>query len=176
MTFPQDYGKKEVAGQEAEFMVALHEIKEKKLPVVDNDFAKDVGKCETVKEFERSWKLRSKLPRKSNRDRRWLSRLVRNCWPIHPFDVPVSLVNMEQQRLVQQGVDRLKRQGIDANKLADDQKKEFVEKLSPVAQKNVQMALIVEKIAETEKITCEEKDLEAYYEKSLRVPISRWML
>ncbi|HJT24816.1 MAG TPA: hypothetical protein VJ873_09580, partial [bacterium] len=69
------------------------------------------------------------------------------------------------QRLVQQGVDRLKRQGIDANKLSDDQKKEFVEKLRPVAQKNVQMALIIEKIAAAENIHCEDKDLEAYYVK-----------
>jgi trigger factor len=83
----------------------------------------------------------------------------------HPFDVPVSLVNLEQQRLVQQGVDRLKNQGIDANKLTDDQKKEFVEKLKPVAEKNVQMALIVEKISTAEKIICEDKDFEAYCDK-----------
>jgi trigger factor len=165
MTFPQDYGKKEVAGQEAEFMVALHEIKEKKLPVVDNDFAKDAGKCDTVKEFREKLEAQIKAAKEVEQRSKMVEQISDKLLALHPFDVPVSLVNMEQQRLVQQGVDRLKRQGIDVNKLADDQKKEFVEKLRPVAQKNVQMALIVEKIAETEKITCEEKDLEAYYAK-----------
>jgi trigger factor len=82
-----------------------------------------------------------------------------------PFDVPASLVNMEQQRLVKQGVDRLRSQGIDAAKLNDEQKKEFVEGLRPVAEKNVRMALIVEKITAAENIRCDEKDVEAYYVK-----------
>ena len=41
--FPADYGKKDVAGQEAEFTVALHEIKAKKLPAMDDEFAKSAG-------------------------------------------------------------------------------------------------------------------------------------
>lgn len=64
ITFPQDYGKKDVAGQEAEFTVIVQEIKEKKLPMVDNDFAKDVGKSETVKELRE--KLESQI--KSNKE------------------------------------------------------------------------------------------------------------
>lgn len=165
ITFPQDYGKKEVAGQEAEFTVTVHEIKEKKLPMVDNDFAKDVGKCETVKELREKLETQIKAGKEVEQRSKMIEQIGEKLLALHPFDVPVSLVNIEQQRLVQQGVDRLKRQGIDANKLSDEQKKEFVEKLRPVAQKNVQMALIVEKIAEAEKIQCEEKDLEAYYAK-----------
>jgi trigger factor len=72
---------------------------------------------------------------------------------------------MEQQRLVQQGVERLKSQGIDAGKLPDEQKKKLVEDLKPIAQKNVHMALIVEKITEAEKIESQEADLDAYYAK-----------
>ncbi len=165
ITFPQDYGKKEVAGREAEFTVTVHEIKEKKLPVVDNDFAKDVGKSETVKEMREKLEGQIKAHKEVEQRSKMVEQIGEKLLSLHPFDVPVSLVNQEQQRLVQQGVDRLKRQGIDANKLTDDQKKEFVEKLRPVAEKNVQMALIVEKIAEAENIHSEEKDLEAYYAK-----------
>jgi trigger factor len=165
MTFPQDYGKKEVAGQEAEFTVTLYEIKEKKLPMVDNEFAKDVGKSETVKELREKLESQIKTGKENEQRSKMIEQIGEKLIASHPFDVPVSLVNMEQQRLVKQGVERLKNQGIDANKLSQDQQKEFVEKLRPVAQKNVQMALIVEKISAAENIQCEEKDMEAYYDK-----------
>jgi len=165
IAFPQDYGKKEVAGHEAEFTVTVHEIKEKKLPVIDNDFAKDVGKCETVKELREKLETQIKANKEVEQRSKMVEQIGDKLLALHPFDVPVSLVNVEQQRLVQQGVDRLKRQGIDANKLTEDQKREFVEKLRPVAQKNVQMALIVEKISEVENIHSDDKDLDAYYAK-----------
>lgn len=165
MTFPKDYAKKDVAGVEAEFTVVLHEIKEKKLPMVDNDFAKDVGKSETVKELREKLEGQIKSAKEAEQRGKMIEQIGEKLIADHGFDVPVSLINMEQQRLVQQGVDRLRQQGIDANKLTDEQKKEFVEKLRPVAQKNVHMALIVEKISDAEKIECEEKDWEAYCDK-----------
>ncbi len=165
MTFPPDYGKKEVSGQEAEFTVVVHEIKEKKLPAVDNDFAKDVGKSETVKELREKLEGEIKTGKENGQRAKMVEQIGEKLITDHPFDLPVSLINLEQQRLVKQGVERLKSQGIDANKLSDDQKKEFVESLRPVAQKNVQMAMIVEKIATAENIRCEEKDMEAYFEK-----------
>ena len=165
LTFPKDYAKKDVAGQEAEFTVAIRELKEKKLPMVDNDFAKEVGKCETVKELREKLETQLKSGKEADQRSKMIEQIGEKLIADHPIDIPASLVNMEHQRLVQQGVERLKNQGVDANKLPDDQKKEFVEKMRPVAQKNVHMAMIVEKIAAAEKITCEDKDFDAYVEK-----------
>jgi trigger factor len=83
----------------------------------------------------------------------------------HKFDVPASLIQLEQQRLVQQGVERLRSQGVDANQLPDEQKKQFVEGMKPVAEKNVHLALIVEKISAAEKVKTEEADIDAYIQK-----------
>jgi len=165
ITFPKDYGKADVAGKEAEFTITLHEIKEKKLPVVDNDFAKEVGKVETVKELRESLEKQIKTAKENEQRSKMIEQIGEKLIADHPFDIPVSLVNIEQQRLVNQGVERLKNQGIDAQKLSEDQKKDFVGKLRPVAEKNVKMALIVEKISAAENIKCEDKDVDAYYEK-----------
>jgi trigger factor len=165
VTFPPDYGKKEVAGQDADFTVTAHEIKEKKMPMVDNDFAKTVGKVETVKELREKLESQIKANKEVGQRTKMIEQIGEKLIADHPFDIPVSLVNMEQQRLVQQGVERLKNQGIDANKLSDAQKKEFVEKLRPVAQKNVHMALIIEKISAVENIHSDEKDFNAYVDK-----------
>lgn len=165
ITFPEDYGKKDVAGKEAEFTVTLHEIKEKKLPMVDNDFAKEVGKTETVKELREKLETQIKANKELEQRSKMIEQIGEKLIADHTFDIPVSLINLEQQRLVQQGVERLKNQGIDANKLSDDQKKQFVENLRPIAEKNVHLALIVEKISTGEGIKTEEKDVEAYIQK-----------
>ena len=165
MTFPADYGKKDVAGKEAEFTVTLQELKEKKLPVVDNDFAKKVGQSETVKELREKLESQIKAHKEAEQRSKMIEQIGAKLIADHSFDIPVSLINMEQQRLVQQGVERLKNQGIDVNKLSEEQKKDFVEKLRPVAEKNVHMALIAEKIATAENIKCDDKDFDAYAQK-----------
>jgi len=165
MKFPDNYAKKEVANKEAEFSVTLHEIKEKKLPMIDNDFAKEVGKCETVKELREKLEAQLKTNKEGEQRTKMIEQIGEKLISDHPFDIPVSLINLEQQRLVQQGVERFRNQGIDVTKLIDDQKKEFVENLRPVAQKNVHMALIVEQISIAENIKCEESDVDSYAEK-----------
>lgn len=165
ITFPQDYAKKDVAGKPVDFTVTVHEIKEKKLPVVDNEFAKNSAKCETVKELREKLEVQIKAGKELDQRAKMVEQIGEKLIADHSFDLPTSLVNIEQQRLAQQGVDRLRNQGADFNKLPEDQKKEFIEKLRPIAQKNVRMAIIVEKIADAEKIHCENQDLEAYYGK-----------
>lgn len=165
VTFPQDYGKKDVAGKTADFTITLHEIKEKKMPVVDNDFAKDVGKSETVKELREKLEAQLKAGKEATQRSKMVEQLGEILIKEMSFDIPMSLILMEQQRLVQQGVERLKNQGIDVAKLPEDQKKQLVENLRPVAQKNVHMALIVEKITAAENIESQEADLDAYYAK-----------
>jgi len=165
ITFPKDYGKAEVAGKEAEFTVSVKEIKEKKIPMVDNDFAKKVAQVDTVKALREKIEAGIKSQKELDQRAKMVGQIGEKLIADHPFDIPVSLINLEQQRLVQQGVDRLRQQGVDVAKLTADQRKEFVEKLRPVAEKNVHMALIVERIANQENIKCEDKDFEAYAEK-----------
>jgi trigger factor len=165
LTFPADYGKKEISGKDAEFTVKLHEIKAKKLPVLDDEFAKDAGKAENLKELRENILLQIKHSRETEQRSKMIEQIGEKLIAEHKFDVPASLIQMEQQRLVQQGVERLKSQGIDANQLPDEQKKQFVEGMKPVAEKNVHLALIVEKITVAEKVKTDEKDIEAYIHK-----------
>lgn len=165
ITFPADYGKKEISGKEAEFTVKLHEIKEKKLPTLDDEFAKDGGKAENLKELREKLEAQIKHSKETDQRSKMIEQIGEKLIAEHKFDVPASLIQLEQQRLVQQGVERLRSQGIDANQLPDEQKKQFVEGMKPVAEKNVHLALIVEKISVTEKVKTEEVDIDAYIQK-----------
>lgn len=165
LTFPADYPKPEVAGKEAEFAVTLQEIKVKKLPAVDDEFAKDAGGGGNVKELREKLEGQLRSRKEAEQRAKMAEQVGDKLISDHPFDVPVSLVDMEQQRLVRQGVDRLRQQGLDPARLTPEQRKDFVEKLRPVAEKNVRMALIVERISEQEGVRCEDGDLDAYIQK-----------
>ena len=54
--FPEEYFSKDLAGKDATFKVKLHEIKEKKLPELDDEFAKDVSEFDTLAELKASIK------------------------------------------------------------------------------------------------------------------------
>jgi len=165
MKFPDDYGSKDIAGKEVEFTVKLHEIKAKKLPELNDDFAKDGGRAENLADLKEKLKKQIAQNKENEQRTKMIEQIGEMLIADHQFDVPASLINMEQQRLVQQGVERLRSQGIDANMLPDEQKKQFVEGLKPVAEKNVHLALIVEKISAGEKIKTDEGDIDAYFAK-----------
>ena len=59
VTFPEDYGAKELAGKEALFKVKLHEIKVRELPKIDDEFAKDVSEFDTLKELKADLKKKA---------------------------------------------------------------------------------------------------------------------
>ena len=52
VNFPEDYQAEELKGKEAEFKIKLHELKEKELPEVDDEFVKDVSEKETLDEYK----------------------------------------------------------------------------------------------------------------------------
>lgn len=66
VTFPEDYHSEKLAGKEVKFEVVLHEIKEKELPVFDDEFVKDISEFETVEDYKED--LKTKLQMKKEQD------------------------------------------------------------------------------------------------------------
>src|SRR5690606_35659592 len=66
VTFPEDYQVEELKGKEATFQVKLHEIKRKKLPELDDEFAKDVSEFDTLDEYKQD--LRKKLEERAKQE------------------------------------------------------------------------------------------------------------
>ena len=52
VTFPEDYGQEDLAGKEVVFKVTIHDIKEKELPELDDEFAKDISEFDTIEEIK----------------------------------------------------------------------------------------------------------------------------
>jgi len=59
ITFPEDYNQAELAGQAVVFKVKVNEVKFRELPVLDDEFAKDVSEFDTLEDYKAS--IRAKL-------------------------------------------------------------------------------------------------------------------
>ena len=156
VTFPADYNNKDLAGTAASFTVTLKEIKKKILPELNDEFAKDIGGNKSLAELtegiKKDLEARKRDEQASTQREEILSRLVE----AHSFDLPAGMVERELQSMARQQATRMARRGADL-KTFDLAK--FMEEHRPLAEKRVKGLLILDEIAEKEKIDVTEQEV-----------------
>ena len=158
VTFPADYNNKVLAGKDAAFKVTLKEIKKKVLPELNDEFAKDIGGNASVDELKAGIKkdleARKRDEQVSAQREEILSKLV----DAHTFDIPPGMVERELQAMARQQATRMARQGMDM-KTFDIAR--FLEEHRAVAQKRVKGLLLLDVIAEKEKVEVSDQEMNA---------------
>ena len=149
VTFPADYTNKEISGKEARFTVTLKEIKKKVLPELNDEFAKDTGGNKTVEELKARIKEDLEARKRDEQGSAQREELMSKLVDAHEFEVPQGMVEHELQAMARQQATRFARQGMDIKSF--DAKK-FMEKTRDLAVKRVKGILLLEEIAEKEKI------------------------
>ncbi len=115
--FPEPYGNPELAGKAATFAVTLKELKEKELPELNDDFAKDASEFETLAELRASLEERfqkeveDKI--RSNKQEALLEELLKYV----EIDLPETMIQQEVDAMLTQTAMRLSQQGLDIKKL-----------------------------------------------------------
>jgi trigger factor len=156
VTFPADSPAKELAGKEAVFNVTVKAIKEKSVPVVDDEFAKDIGveSLAKLKEQVRQ-NLEGEKKRVVQTD---LERQVADLLlEANEFEVPPTLLTRQVEELRQRQTNRLLQQGIAQQDIAKflEQNKAEIEKQ---AAKDVRLAYILNTIAAEESIEATDEE------------------
>ena len=163
ITFPEDYHA-DLAGKAVVFHVKVHEVKEPKAPVVDDEFAKDVSEFETLADFRKD--LGEKLTQRREEQAKTafedqiLEELVANM----ECEIPDGMIETQVDRLMDDFAMRLQSQGIS---MADYQKMmganaEMVRASAwPTAQKQVQLELALEAVAKAENLEVTDEEYEA---------------
>ena len=156
VTFPADYSNKELAGKDARFTVALKEIKKKVLPELNDEFAKDTGGNKSVDELKA--RIREDLEARKRDESASTQReeLMKKLVEAHAFEVPQGMVELELQAMARQQATRFARQGMDVKSF--DVKK-FMEKNRDLAVQRVKGILLLEEIADKEKIEVLDQEL-----------------
>ncbi|MCQ2454840.1 MAG: trigger factor [Clostridia bacterium] len=167
VTFPEEYGAKELAGKDAMFKITLHEIKVKELPAIDDEFAKDVSEFDTLKDLKADLKKKALERKQHAADEAVENALVQQIVDSIKGEIPEAMFENRMNACVEDFAYRLQSQGMNldlylqyTNSTIDDFKKSF----RPQAEMQVKYRLALEKIVELEKIVADEKAIGEHYE------------
>jgi trigger factor len=158
ITFPEGFAQAEMIGKEAEFTVTVKEVKEKKLPTLDDEFAKQMG-YESMTDFRTKAHEFLTKERTDESQRKVRSDLLAKIIEKNPFDVPTTLIEGQASALAQDWAQELKKQGFD-EKMIQDAITHELENLKKRAESQVRASLILEAIAKEESIALEPNEVE----------------
>jgi trigger factor len=161
--FPDDYANRELAGKTAEFNLVVREIKEKVLPPLDDEFAKEHGECGSLEELKLKVRARLGDELKKYQDDDLKERILSRIIEEHPFTPPPAMVERQTRYLMERYQDRGNEASADAPALAEI-RKSFEER----ATRQVRATLLAEKIAQAEKIEILENEVQERVESLAR--------
>ncbi len=168
VTFPQEYHAKDLAGKPAVFKVKIKEIKKKELPVLDDEFASEVSEFDTLDEYKAD--LRKGLEEKkkkeaaSENEDRVVEAVVANA----SMDIPEPMIESQVEGLVQDYARRMYSQGIAFGQYMEYTgmtKDSLKEQMRPQAVKRIETRLVLEAVAEAEKLEVTDERLEEEIQK-----------
>ncbi len=162
--FADDHRNEALRGKSGDATVTLREVKEKILPALDDEFAKTVGSFETLDALRAE--VRKELEARRERENRQAleDKIVESLLGAHEFQVPEALVLRQVGHTVEHARERVRRQGVDPDKLPWDYEK-LVADLRPGAEKSVRRTLLLEAIAAKEGLAAGDGDVDAEVER-----------
>jgi trigger factor len=168
--FPLNYPRKDFEGREITFEVTLKQIKEKRVPPIDDEFAKNL-RFDNLKSLRKHIKENLAKTKKNWEEKRLRVETVRKVVEGSKVDLPLSLVERKVDERRSQLENRLKERGASLENYIKDQKlseKELQEKLESEVEKDLRTYFFLEAIAEQEKIEVKEEEIEQRIRSSVR--------
>ncbi len=167
ITFPENYTP-ELAGKAVVFKVKVHEVKEKEVPAIDDEFAKDVSEFDTLKELKADLKKKITEERKAAVNQAFEDTLMHMVADGITADVPDAMIEAQthqflnnfKMQISQQGIpyeQYIQMTGMSEEKLLEDAKE-------PAAQQ-VRLDLALAAIIKAENIEVSDEEVEAEFQK-----------
>ena len=162
VTFPDDYRAEELAGKEATFEVTVREVREKRLPELDDDFALEASEFDTLEELRSdvAEKLRAAASRRS--DEQFREAAVEVAVENAEVEVPEELASARAEEMFHRFEHQLSDRGIDPESFARIQGKpreELVADVRPEAERSLRREAVLAAIADAEGIEISDDDL-----------------
>ncbi|CAI3413881.1 trigger factor [Enterococcus cecorum] len=165
VTFPEDYQAEDLAGQEAIFKVKVHEVKEKELPALDDEFAKDVDdEVETLDELKAKIREELTATKASQAEEavhdEALRKAVENAEVV---ELPHVMVHDEVHRAMDEFLNNMQRQGISPEmyyQLTNSTEADLHKQFEQDAELRVKTNLVIEAIVKAENLEATEEEIE----------------
>ena len=157
--YPADYPDEKLAGKKFHYAADITGIKTKKLPELNDEFAKDVSDAATLEELKT--KIRESLVHQRDHRQKDLQRerVITELVKLHDFPVPESLVESQMDVRLERMVRSLAQQGVDPRAVNLDWSA-LRGRQQDRAKDDVKAELIIDRIASTEKIDVTDEEVE----------------
>jgi trigger factor len=155
ITFPDDYGVEELQGAEATFTVKVKEIKEKLVPALDDDFAKEASEFETLAELRDDMRARLQQAQEAAAEREFRSAVIDEAVVNANVSLPPAMVDRQVDALYHDLEHTVQDQGMtmEAYLGAIERTPEQVhDELRPRAEANLKRSLVIEAVREAENL------------------------
>lgn len=164
VTFPENYHDEKLKGQPATFKIKLNEIKERKLPELNDEFAQKVGPFKTVDDLKADIQKYLDSQRERTNKQNSENEVFKTVIDASNVDIPESMIEREVASLKEEYKQRLAAQGITWETLVKSQgEDELTKNLHEDAKTRIKNSLVIDKIAKEENIKLETKDIEAKF-------------
>lgn len=150
--FPEDYPVPQLAGTDVTYTVHAKELRQRVLPSLDDEFAKDLGDFESLDALRTRVEADLQQESAANAQRAVRTSLLSQLAARIPFELPASLIEREMDRRVEEFARRLMEQGVDPRKAGMDWN-EFRESQRQPARDAVGSAIALDQLARRDAVT-----------------------
>lgn len=168
VTFPEEYHAENLAGKDAVFKVKINSVKVKELPEADDDFAMDVSEFDTFDEYKADVKAKLDEANEEKTKNETEKAVVDAVCDNTEIDIPAEMIDAQVDTMVRDMDMQMRYQGLDLNtymqytgQTLDTIKAQY----KPEAEKRVKTTLVLEKVAEVEKLEVTDEQVESEYER-----------
>ena len=166
VTFPENYQVADLAGKAAKFEVTVHDVKEKVLPELTDEFVKEFSKeaASTVAEYKEKLKEEIKLEKENLAEKSYSDKVISTAVENAKLSVPEKLVEQEVNSMFEQFTGNLSRQGLSFDlyeQFTGKGEAELKAEMKSDAENKIKTSFVLGEIAEVEKVEVTEADIDA---------------
>ena len=166
VTFPENYQVADLAGKAAKFEVTVHDVKEKVLPELTDEFVKEFSKeaASTVAEYKEKLKEEIKLEKENLAEKSYSDKVISTAVENAKLSVPEKLVEQEVDSMFEQFTGNLSRQGLSFDlyeQFTGKGEADLKAEMKSDAENKIKTSFVLGEIAEVEKVEVTEADIDA---------------
>lgn len=166
VTFPENYQVADLAGKAAKFEVTVHDVKEKVLPELTDEFVKEFSKeaASTVAEYKEKLKEEIKLEKENLAEKSYSDKVISTAVENAKVSVPEKLVEQEVNSMFEQFTGNLSRQGLSFDlyeQFTGKGEADLKAEMKSDAENKIKTSFVLGEIAEVEKVEVTEADIDA---------------
>ena len=162
LTFPDDYAHEESKGKKAIFEIHLKDLKNKELPELNDEFAKQSANKKNLKELKKDIEKQLKENFEATQKNIKIEALIEGLSKELEVEIPKSMIDLEVRNNIEQTAQRFAQQGLDIKStFTPELVKSLAESSRPQAEKNVLSTLALKALSEQENITAEDSEIDS---------------